>query len=173
MKMGAAVGLVLGTVALSGCATSTVATKADGSKSTKPAKIGQSISLKGNSSGEQVRVVATKARRTRSSDEFSKPKRGDVFYAVQFRLRNTGTAAYDDTPSNGAKVIDSKGQQYDGDVVVSSIAAGPLLPSDTKIAAGNQALGYVVFEVPAKAKIKSVQFSMDSGFGDTGQWNLR
>jgi hypothetical protein len=32
--------------------------------------------------------------------------------AVQFRLKNTGTSAYDDSPSNGVTVIDKDGQRF-------------------------------------------------------------
>lgn len=35
---------------------------------------------------------------------------------------------------------------------------------------GGKTLGYLVFEVPKASKMSAVQFGMDSGFADTGEW---
>ena len=90
---------------------------------------------------------------------------------MQFRLNNTGKVAYDDSPSNGAKVIDGSGQMFDSRIVT-AITAGPLLPSSTKLPAGGTALGYIAFQLPKGTKLSGVQFSMDSGFGGTAEWKL-
>jgi len=42
-----------------------------------------------------------------------------------------------------------------------------------KLTPGGKALGYVVFEVPKKSKVTSVQFGMDSGFGGSGEWAVK
>nr|WP_211283923.1 hypothetical protein [Streptomyces antibioticus] len=71
------------------------------------------------------------------------------YVAVPFRLKNTGTAVYKDSPSNGATVIDK------------SITVGP----------GKTALGFITFEVSDGSRIVTVQFAMDSGFADdVGEW---
>ena len=92
--------------------------------------------------------------------------------AVQFRVRNVGKVAYNDSPTNGAKVSDASGQQFDPSIMAQRVSAGPVLPASVKLAPGGTALGYIVFEVPKAAKIKSVQFGTDSGFGETGEWRI-
>jgi hypothetical protein len=135
------------------------------------ARLGQPITISGNEDGSKIQVTAVKyAATAHSTDDFSTPDKGKKYVAVQFRLRNVGTAAYDDSPSNGAKVIDTQDQQFDATFMVSDISAGPLLPSYTKIAPGGSALGYLVFEVPVASKIAKVQFSMDSGLAEAAEW---
>jgi hypothetical protein len=162
-------------VALAGCAATDVKTTADGAKGghAETARVGQAVTIKGNDDGSRLKVTAKRVVDTRSTDEFSKPDQGKRLVAVQFVLKNTGTATYDDAPSNGATVIDQAGRQYEADAFFSSVAAGQQFPTAMKLAPGNRALGYLVFQVPAKAKVAQVQFSMDSGFGETAQWDLR
>jgi hypothetical protein len=125
--------------------------------------------LKGNSDGEEIAVTVVKAvDQAKPKDSYMGPSQGNKFYAVQFRLNNTGTAAYGDSPSNGAKAIDTQGQQFDA--TFGDTAAGPSLPSDTNIAPKSSALGYITFEVPKTSKIVKVQFGLNSGFADqTGE----
>lgn len=93
------------------------------------------------------------------------------YVAVQFEIRNTGTISYDDAPMNGAKVADAEGQQFEPALVM-KIASGPLLPAGVKLTPGGKALGYLVFEVPKGSKVATVQFAMDSGFSETGEWRV-
>ncbi|WP_310964552.1 DUF4352 domain-containing protein [Nocardioides terrisoli] len=162
-------------IALSGCAATDVNTKADNAKGGKAAsaRVGQPVTVKGNDDGSKLQVTAKRVTNTSSSDQFVKPDKGKRLVAVQFVLKNTGTAAYDDAPSNGAKVVDKAGQQYEADAFFDQVAAGQQLPTSVKLAPGNRALGYLVFQVPVRARIAQVQFSMDSGFGQTAQWNVR
>ena len=80
--------------------------------------------------------------------------------------------AYDDSPMNGAKVADKQGQQFNA-TIVSSIKAGPLLPASVKLPPKGKALGYIPFEVPKASTVTATQFSMDSGFGETGEWLVK
>jgi hypothetical protein len=108
----------------------------------------------------------------RPASEFDAPQSGKRLYAVQFRLDDTGSAAYSDSPSNGAAVVDSAGQSYQSSI--GDAAGCASFPGTENIAAGDKGLGCVVFEVPAGAKITKVQFTLDSGFGpQTGQWAVR
>jgi hypothetical protein len=68
-------------------------------------------------------------------------------------------------------VSDSQGQQFNATIVV-GIAAGPMFPADVKLTPGNSALGWIVFEVPSAARITTAQFSLSSGFGNAGQWQI-
>jgi hypothetical protein len=136
------------------------------------ARIGSAVTLAGMYSGEQLSVTVTKVIAAASAaDQASAPPAGDRLYAVQFRLDDTGTTVYSDTPGDGATVVDSAGQSYQSSP---STAAGCLeFPVTEVIGAGDIGLGCVVFAVPAAAKIVAVQFALDSGVGpQTGQWTV-
>jgi hypothetical protein len=139
----------------------------------KTAGIGSAITLTGNNSGEQMSVTVTRViASAEPGDEFTSAPAGDRLYAVQFRLRDTGSAAYSDAPSNGAAVVDSAGQSYQA--AITDTAAGcTTFPGTENIAPGASGLGCIVFEVPKAANIREVQFTLDSGFGpQTGQWKV-
>jgi hypothetical protein len=137
------------------------------------ARVGTPITLSGNGSGQQLAVTVTKViARARPGDQRTSASSGARLYAVQFRLRDTGSAAYSDAPSNGAVVTDSLGQSY-GAVLADTAAGCPSFPGTESIAFGSSGLGCIVFEVPKAAKITQVQFTLDSGMGpDTGRWNI-
>jgi hypothetical protein len=138
----------------------------------KAAGIGSAITLSGNDSGEQMSVTVTKViTDAQPGDEISGAPSGDRLYAVQFRLRDTGSAAYSDAPSNGAAVVDSSGQSYQS--ALDNAAGCQSFPGSENIASGASGLGCIVFEVPEAAKITEVQFTLDSGMGpQTGRWNV-
>ncbi|MET7716179.1 DUF4352 domain-containing protein [Streptomyces sp. NPDC005407] len=86
-------------------------------------------------------------------------------------MKNTGTAVYSDSPSVGARLVDTQGQQFDS--TYDDSAAGAGIPGSITIAPGDVGLGFITFEVPTDSKITKVQFAMTSGFpGNTGQWNV-
>ena len=137
-----------------------------------PAKVGGSIALAGLNGDEKLTVTLVKvADPAKGDDEFSQPAAGKRWVAVQIRVTNTASAAYSDSPSNGAKLIDAQGQQYSE--TFGNTTLGPAMDGSVKLAPGQSALGVIVFEVPADAKAAMFQFSLDSGFADqTGQWQL-
>ncbi|MFI8360726.1 DUF4352 domain-containing protein [Streptomyces sp. NPDC085612] len=138
------------------------------------ATIGSTLTLKGQGDGEQIAVTVKKwVDPAKSKDEYVKPEDGNRYVAAQLELVNTGTAPYDDSPSNGAKVADADGQQFNSTFTM-GITAGPELPSGVKIAPGGKALGYIVFEVPKDSKIALLHFGLNSGFANqTGQWTIQ
>jgi hypothetical protein len=145
------------------------------SKAAKPggaAKVGSTITLAGNGSGERMAVTVTKIyRHAQPASSFDAPDTGDRLVAVQFRLTDTGSAAYSDSPSNGAEVVDASGQSYQS--AIENAANCPSFPGIENIAPGASGLGCVVFEVPQAAVMTKVQFTLDSGMGpQTGQWNV-
>jgi len=150
----------------------TAAPAGGGKSSAKPvAHVGDTINLAGNGDGEKVAVKIVKVADPARGSDFYSPDKGNRFVAVQFKLTNVGTAAYDDSPSNGAVVVDADGQRFDA--TIADVTAGPSMDSGLKMAAGDSALGYIVFEVPKASKLRSVQFTLDSGFAEeTGQWQL-
>lgn len=139
--------------------------------SSKPAasRVGDTITLHGTDDGSKLAVTLVTWVDPAKAAEFFTPSAGKRYVAAQIRLTNTGTAAYDDTPSNGMQLADGEGQRFGA--TFAEVSTGPAMPSDVKLSPGDKALGYVVFEVPKKSKIVSVQFAMDSGFADeTGRW---
>ncbi|MGX4688772.1 DUF4352 domain-containing protein [Streptomyces sp. JNUCC 63] len=157
------------------------AAKADSGKDTtkektaapEVAKVGDTLTLKGMEGGSRLDVTVVKvADPAKSADEFFEPDSGKRFVGVQFKLVNTGKAAYSDSPSNGAQVADGEGQQFDS--TLADITAGPSMSSSLKLKPGATGLGWIVFEVPKAAKVDTVQFTMNSGFADqTGEWKLK
>jgi hypothetical protein len=137
-----------------------------------PAKVGSTITLTGNSAGEKMDVTVIRfIPDAKSANQFFTPDKGKRFVAVQFRLVDTGSLAYSDSPSNGTVVIDSAGQQYDA--WPADVVGCQSFPAAVKIAVGSSALGCVVYEVSKTAAITGVQFALDSGFAsDTGQWHF-
>ncbi|MFD8392724.1 DUF4352 domain-containing protein [Streptomyces sp. NPDC059680] len=136
------------------------------------AKAGDTISLKGMEDGSKLDGTVVKvADPAKSSDEFTTPDSGKRFVGVQFKLVNTGTATYTDSPGNGAQITDADGQQFE--TTFADITAGPSMSSDVRLKPGAKALGWLVFEVPKTSKAATVQFTMDSGMADqTGEWKL-
>ncbi|MEO3782441.1 DUF4352 domain-containing protein [Actinocorallia sp. B10E7] len=123
--------------------------------------------------GLKVAVTLVKAvRDAKGKDMFSQAAKGKRLFAVQLALKNVGTETYQDSPSNGALVFDADDQQYNADF--REVAAGPSLSSSLKLAPGRSGRGFLVFEVPAKAKVTRFQLALDSGFADqSGEWLLK
>ncbi|WLW53895.1 DUF4352 domain-containing protein [Streptomyces sp. YU58] len=136
------------------------------------AAVGDTLDLTGVDDGEALAVTLVKViDPARAENAYSSPDAGKRFVAVQFRLKNTGTAVYSDSPGNGARIVDTQGQQFDS--TYEGTAAGPDFPGSITVAPGDSALGFITFEVPAASRIAKVQFAMNSGFSaHTGQWNV-
>ncbi|MGW2546336.1 DUF4352 domain-containing protein [Kitasatospora sp. NPDC001574] len=122
--------------------------------------------------GENLDVTVVKVVDPAGAKEtFQSPKAGTKLVAVQFRLHNTGTTVYKDSPTNGARLIDTEGQQFNS--TLGETSAGPGFPGSVTLSPGDTALGYITFAVPATSTIAKVQFTMNSGFGPTtGQWTI-
>ncbi|WP_097865975.1 DUF4352 domain-containing protein [Streptomyces sp. rh34] len=136
------------------------------------AKVGDTITLKGQEDGEQVDAVLKKiVDPAQSSDEFFGPEDGNRWIAAQFELTNTGTKPYADSPSNGAQVADADGQRFQA--TFGDTKAGPSMTSEAKVPPGEKVLGWITFEVPKNSKVVTVQFGLNSGFAEqTGQWKI-
>lgn len=137
------------------------------------AKIGDTITLASGEDGLKLEVTVVKAvPSAKPKDEFNVPEPGKRFAAVQIRLKNVGSTTYDDSPGNGAQLIDTEDQQYDEDL--NEIALGASIGTSVKLPPGSSRKGYLVFSVPKKAKLSKFQFTLDSGFGpQAGEWLLK
>ncbi|MET8542661.1 DUF4352 domain-containing protein [Kitasatospora sp. NPDC004799] len=137
-----------------------------------PAKVGDTIGLKGNDPADTADVTVVKVvDNAEGEDEFTHPAEGNRFVAIQFRIKASGKKAYSDVPGNSAKVVDTQGQAFG--TTIANTKAGPSFQVPANIAPGESALGFVTFEVPKDAKLDKAQFGLDSGFApQTGQWKL-
>ncbi|WP_371496598.1 DUF4352 domain-containing protein [Kitasatospora sp. NBC_00374] len=140
---------------------------------TPRAGVGDTLELAGSQAGERMAVTVTQVVDPAfPSTGFDSPSPGDRLVAVQFRLSNTGTAPYSDSPSNGAQVIDSTGQGFNA-VIAGTSTAGPAFPAGVRVAPGESALGFITFDIPARSAVAKVQFTLESGFAaQTGQWTV-
>jgi hypothetical protein len=99
------------------------------------------------------------------------PKTGYRFVGVQLRLANIGTQVYDDSPENGALLIDDRGEQHYADLA--EITAGDGFGGHVRLSGEDNRVGYVVFQVAQGTKPRLLQFALDSGFAPSmGQWSL-
>jgi hypothetical protein len=105
-----------------------------------------------------------------ATEAFDTPAPGGRFVAVQVRVRNTGSIAYDDTPDNCATLIDTAGHGFEATTLY-ALAQGPLFDSSVILARGAEKVGYIVFDVPRTSKVAAVDFALDSGYADeSARW---
>ncbi|MGW1194725.1 DUF4352 domain-containing protein [Streptomyces sp. NPDC002536] len=149
-------------------------TAQDQGKGGQSGALGVKKTIKGTKSGEQLDVTLKNwVDPAKSDNKYTPPKPGKKYVAAQFEIVNTGTAPYADSPTNSSRVIDAQNERYNASVL-SSIAEGPSLAADLKLATGQKTEGWVVFSVPEKTTVASVEFSMDSGLSkDAAQWTLK
>ncbi|WP_405435710.1 hypothetical protein OG373_03335 [Streptomyces avidinii] len=139
-----------------------------------PGDSGETISLAGNLPGERLDVTLTQvvdptapASPTNPDD----PAGPDRLVATRFRLENTGTAVYQDSPSPATHLLDADGQRFTG--LDLPTAAGPAFPGTVTLDPGAAAEGFVTFRLPADAEPAAVQFALNGGLADdVGQWSL-
>lgn len=143
-----------------------------GGSSAKSAGIGDTVDVT-DDSGDKLAVTLVKIDpHAQSTDGFSTPPSGDVYYAAQVRIKNIGSSAWSDSPSNCMVVKDGKGQTFQTDIVT-SISSGPLMADPANLATGDSSLGWIVFDVAKGDTVTQVQFTPLSGMGDdTAQWSL-
>lgn len=148
-----------------------VTDQGQGQADKQPAQVGGTLSLKGFEN-VQVDVTVTKVElKATPANEFMKPKAGNRFVAVQLQLANKGQATYQDSPSNGALVIDDQGQQYRS--TFGEVKEGQAFQGSVTMGPGDSRKGVIVFEVPDGAKLAKFQFALNSGFADqAGEWML-
>ena len=133
-----------------------------------PAKVGSTITLKGNDSGEQMDVTLLSVVSPAHAGPYETPEAGKQYVGVQIKLTNSGTTAYSDSPSNGAALLDASDVGYQADIGVVEPDIG-----SPKIAPGASQIGFLSFQVPKGTRLAKFQFTLDSGFGpDTGEWTI-
>lgn len=137
------------------------------------ASVGQAITLQGTDPGLQVQVTLTKLIDPATpANDYSQPKTGNKFVAVELTLTNAGQAAYSDSPTNGAVLIDSEGQQWR--TTFADIREGQQFSGSVTMSGTDTRKGVIVYEVPASVKLAKFQFALNSGFArQKGEWLLK
>lgn len=136
------------------------------------AGIGDTITVHGYEDGEELTVTVKRLIDPAKAEQYFGPRRGQKFVAVDLVLRNTGSVAYNDSPGNGAELVDNRDHGYNESLYDSPSCHS--IGSSVKIAPGSKRAGCIIFEVSKKGTPALFQFTMDSGFADeTGEWKLR
>jgi hypothetical protein len=139
---------------------------------TPTAASGDSITLEGFSDLKMTVTVRNVLDDAPAGDQFSTPRAGNRFFAVQFEFANTGAVAYSDSPTNGIELVDAAGQTY-SPALIASTAAGPSFAGSLQIAPNDSRVGWVVFELPTDQTAVKVLVALDSGFADmVGEWSV-
>ncbi|MER6829532.1 DUF4352 domain-containing protein [Streptosporangium sp. NPDC000563] len=88
---------------------------------------------------------------------------------IRADIRSNSSSKTPGSPSNGAMLIDTEGQQYR--TTYGDIQEGVSFAGSVTMSSGDSRKGVLVFEVPKTMKIKKLQFALDSGFADhKGEW---
>ncbi len=130
------------------------------SSSVKVAKLGEAVEVHGLSDGSALTVTAVAlVPITRTHDEWDAHGPLVRYVQVHFKITNTGTVTYRDSPNLGARLIDSEGGMHRLASWSPLTGTGPVTPFT--LAPSESTEGLVVFEVPRDTKISRVRVSMD------------
>lgn len=106
------------------------------------------------------------------ANEFFTPPEGSRWLAVQIRLANVGSATYQDSPGNGARLLDGEGQEY-GWAIFEAAGCPVFVDGTATVPPGQERLGCIGFEVPTDTALVAFTLALDSGFGpESGRWEL-
>lgn len=135
------------------------------------AAVGDAITLRGTEDGLQVRVTVTSVIDPGTAGEFMEPSEGQRYVGVDLQLENVGTLPYDDSPDNGAQLIDQDNRQYSP--TFAEINDCQTFGGGVTMSPGDTRAGCVIFAIPEPAALRSFQFTLDSGFApQTGVWEF-
>ena len=94
------------------------------------------------------------------------------YYAVQFRLDNTGSMTYAEDANFEATVIDSAWGVLHPGLDLDTVSGCPAFPGTYYTSPGSSSTGCVVFDLPTAAAVKDIRYVPDSGQCTTasGPW---
>lgn len=135
---------------------------------------GETVSLAGNEPGQRLDVTLVRVVDPASpadAEQGPAPDASTRLLAVRFRLVNTGSADYKDSPAPAAHMLDTAGKRFSG--LNSPTTAGESFPDTVTLRPGGSAEGLVTFRLPQDATPAAVQFALNGGLADdVGQWSL-
>ncbi|MCK2214174.1 DUF4352 domain-containing protein [Actinomadura sp. ATCC 31491] len=156
----------------SGPAASQQATPEQPAQGQQTAALGQALTLTGADPALRVAVTVERLISPATpADDVMKPQPGSRFVGVQMTLANQGQAAYNDSPSNGAELVDAEGRQYRSSPA--QVREGQAFAGTASVSTGGTRTGVLVFELPEAARPVTFQFALNSGFAQQkGEWRL-
>jgi hypothetical protein len=173
--------LAAAALALTGCGVTTIKTSAQAPAGAEPVAaktpsgpltIGSSVILSGENKGEKLEVTLLRFAPHISGGEYAEPSAGMEYAGITLRIRNVGSAAYSDSPSNGATVLSSTGRPGKTALLTSG-ECGESFAARVNIAPGEAQEGCIPFEVPEGTEVAKVQWTPSSGFSEeTAEWQL-
>lgn len=140
------------------------------SQATDTGPIGATLDVH-DSNGNSLAVTVTQiVDPATGADQYTTPDPGKRFVAVEMNLSNQSSATISDDANYDTTVIGTDSQVYtfDGSDVSECTNFGY---GEYTLLIGGSESGCVVFQLPNGVNVKAVQFSFDSAFLDTAQWN--
>lgn len=133
--------------------------------SSTPAKIGDTIKLGGNNglSITLVRIIDP----AEGTDEYNTPSASKHLVAVDVKIVNDGTSAFQDNANNNITLIGSDNHKYTNDIDSVSECTN-FNYGDYTLSAGSGTTGCVVFQVPNGVSAAKVQF--ENSLHDVAEW---
>ncbi|MFI6515269.1 serine/threonine-protein kinase [Spirillospora sp. NPDC050679] len=141
--------------------------------SVRTAKVGGALTLKGTVDS-RLRITSTVTKVVQDARSSGFPLEGQRLVAVRVTLKNAGDVVYRDAPTNGAHLIDDRGNQYSANSAVSVTAGNSVAGGLLTLTPGSSHSGYFVFPVPKGTRAATkFQFALDSGTADdVGEWRF-
>jgi len=131
-------------------------------------RIGNSITIESYDEHVRITVLAVQTP-AKLAYRFATPAAGDRYVGVLLRIVNLSQQRYNDSPSNGARLITATRAAY----AITLPGKEPNLDEMAAIPPGGQHTGWLTFEVPAQARLAEFLFVLDSGFAAArGLWLL-
>ncbi|MFG2973039.1 hypothetical protein ACGFYY_08540 [Streptomyces sp. NPDC048331] len=135
-----------------------------------PGGSGETISLAGSEPGLRLDVTLTRVVDP-AAPAGQEPAGNERLVATRFRLENTGTAVYRDSPASAAHLLTTTGHRFSGEDIPTT--AGPAFPETVTLDPGGTVEGFVAFRLPRDSDPAAVQFALDAGLADdVGHWSL-
>lgn len=159
------------TAATTKAATSSASSSASTTKAaTTAAKVGDTLNI-GGSKGLAVTLQQI-VDPASGADQYTTADAGKRFVAVEVKIVNNGSGAYNDDANSDVTLIGSDNQSYTADFDEVSECTNFNDGSYT-LAASESATGCVVFEVPDTITTAKIQFQTISGLDEsTGEWTV-
>lgn len=185
MRAGLAAVVGVAILALAGCGGSTTtvtttspaegtATTEEGATTAAPPEaldVGEGKVLTGIDN-EQVKFTPLTYIDPLTPGQYDQPEAGQRLVAITWEMTNVGKKTYDSSPGNGALLILEDSTQVDH-VITGSSTTECDYSSELNLAPGESRRGCIPFQVGESAKIKELQYALNSGYADVkGVWPL-
>ena len=134
----------------------------------RAAGLGRPLVLRSARPGVRLRVTPLSFVDPAPGSTYFQPIAINRFVAIRVELVNVGSALYDDTTSNGARI--DAGSRLRRALILDVAEPGLSRP---QLRPGQRKTGSLSFEIPKRARVQSFRLTLDSGFGpETGVWTF-